>query len=146
MIPKLKQLARFLCSLGGCILAQNGNFGVDFARDWERAKTRFTYSMKLALYGWLIFFGAPNVRRHPCSIFDCRHNPLGACYIVRRHSSLHWMDGGYLLSSYRSPHLERQCLRSPEPRSFGQKHLVSGLDLQASGLLYLHEYPTCQGQ
>ena len=58
MIPKLKQLARFLCSLGGCILAQNGDFGVDFARDWERAKTRFTYSMKLALYGWLIFFGA----------------------------------------------------------------------------------------
>lgn len=58
MIAKLKQLARFLCSLGGCVLAQNDDFGIDFARDWERAKTRFTYSMKLALYGWLMFFGA----------------------------------------------------------------------------------------
>ncbi len=58
MSGKLKQLARFVCSLGGCVLAQESHFGVDFAWDWERAKTRFTWSVKLGFYGLISFFGA----------------------------------------------------------------------------------------
>ena len=54
----LKQLVQFLCTASGCVIAQDKGFGVDFDRDWNRAKTGFTRSLKLALYGWIGFFGA----------------------------------------------------------------------------------------
>ena len=54
----LKRVANFLCTASGCVIAQDNAFGVDFDRDWKRAKTGFTWSLKLALYGWVGFFGA----------------------------------------------------------------------------------------
>ena len=57
MDEMLKRLAQFLCTASGCVIVQYDAFGTDFYRDWNRAKTGFTWSLKLALYGVVGFFG-----------------------------------------------------------------------------------------
>ena len=54
----LRQLAKFLCVASGCVIARDNDFGDDSHRDWNRAKTGFTWSLKLTLYGLVSLFGA----------------------------------------------------------------------------------------